>query len=154
MGVTSAVFQSDGSSPVCRDWLKTAVRPGEISCASSLRIRAGILSGPDAFLTLRFKRSLATPGCDMWNLRIVGKGVPSSWGIASSVSGVKTDWNCSDSISALVVLSLCGVPPRLRGAIPTFSCLWDLTYLQKVLESCFFQTLSKDVVDVIYVGSS
>ena len=62
MGAMFACFQSSGTHPCWRVWLKIKVSMEAISTASSFRRRLGMSSGPDTLLVTILFRSLATPG--------------------------------------------------------------------------------------------
>ena len=61
MAVKFAELQSMGTSPSTKVLRKVSVRIGANSSAKSFRIRAGIMSGPDALLGLIFLSSFRTP---------------------------------------------------------------------------------------------
>ena len=52
MGVTLAIFQSSGYTPIKSDWLKSIVKDGDKVSAVIFKMRQGIPSGPVAFLEL------------------------------------------------------------------------------------------------------
>ena len=64
---------------------------GAIASAQVLRIRFGMLSGPDALAGLRFLSNLATPSVLMVRLSRVGKGTPFHSGGSELSRLVKTD---------------------------------------------------------------
>ena len=49
-GHTFAFSQSDGNTPVSRDWVKMTCNIGDISLAQCFMINGEILSGPPALL--------------------------------------------------------------------------------------------------------
>ena len=79
---TLPCFQSSGTRPVCSVLLITIVRIWASSSEHSLRIRAGIMSGPVAFCGLLFCSSFLTPCSVTVILSTSGKGVPSGSGMA------------------------------------------------------------------------
>ena len=78
---------------------------GPTLSASTLRRRAGMLSGPDALCGSNFFRSLITPLTDTWIPGIWGKGLgPSSGKLLGSSSLLNTEQNWLLSIFALSLL--------------------------------------------------
>ena len=127
IGVTFAIFQSDGHMPDVRLSWKMCVRKGAISTAQVLRILLGMLSSPDALLTFIPCKSFKTPFSSIEMFSILGY---ESWrgGRGLDVSSlVKTDENCFSKISALDLLLSNNTPFYLRGLIPTLSILLDFT---------------------------
>ncbi|XP_077965928.1 uncharacterized protein LOC120337733 [Styela clava] len=59
-GITRAILRHEGKIPNEREQLKSSAKHGEMRSATSLRNRAGILSGPTAFLSFRFCISIIT----------------------------------------------------------------------------------------------
>ena len=80
MAVTFACRQSSGTVPSWSDLVKMMVKIGASSEAQSFKMRAGILSGPVAFLGLVFCKSFRTPSSSMWISSMSGKGVPDGLG--------------------------------------------------------------------------
>ena len=101
---------------VSRDFWEIVVKIGASSAASSRRILHGMLSGPEAFLTLSPASNFSTPLVLILRGEMRGVLGPDSLGILSTgdCGGVKTDLNCLFKISALSVASECNWPSTLR----------------------------------------
>ena len=84
MAVIFAERQSTGTSPSAKVLRKISVKIGANSSAKSYRIRAGIMSGPDALLGLIFLSSLRTPSLLISMSGIGGYGCPSGCGMFAS----------------------------------------------------------------------
>ena len=74
MGAMFTCFQSSGTHPCWRVWLKIKVSMGAISTASSFRKRLGMSLGLDALVVTILVRSLATPGSVTSSGVIMGEG--------------------------------------------------------------------------------
>ena len=75
MGETFARSQDEGISPVSKDFWKIIDKAGAISSAATLRIRAGIPSGPVALCGLRSESNLVTPETETVMLGMGGNEV-------------------------------------------------------------------------------
>ena len=69
-----ACFQSLGTLPVCREAVNSSFKQWEMGSAATLRMREGTLSGPDALLSLRSRRSFRTPSRETFISGIDGEG--------------------------------------------------------------------------------
>ena len=121
MAVTFAERQSTGTSPSTKVLLKISVRIGANSSAKSFKIRAGIMSGPDALLGLLFLSSYRTPSLLISMSGIGGYGCPSGCGMFVSSSWVNVDSYCMLSMFDLSSGSACIFPFSLSGATPLLS---------------------------------
>ena len=74
--------QSSGTVPELRDFWKIAVSDGDISSASSLRILAGIMSGPQALFGFILLNSFATPSSVTMMSGIGEQGSPLGCGLS------------------------------------------------------------------------
>ena len=94
MAETFADPQSSGTVPESRDFWKIAISDADISSASSLRILAGIMSGPQALFGLIFLKSFAAPSSVTMMAGIGEQGSPLGCGILEVSSRVKVDSYC------------------------------------------------------------
>ena len=105
IGEMLATLRSDGTIPVSNDCWKMDARIGAKMSASSFRIRAGIPSGPVAFLIFSDCRSLRTPpgSTIMWSAD--GNVEVPMLGMLLVFSVVKTEQNCLLKHDAFPLLS-------------------------------------------------
>ena len=97
----------------------------------SRRIRAFLLSGPDALCTFKLERSLFIPAGVIVKLGIFGWGLGPLSGISPGGSWVNADLNCRFNIFALPLASETRVPCSLREETPELSRLKLLIKDQK-----------------------
>ena len=135
MAETFADRQSSGTVPESRDFWKIAVSDGDISSGSSLRILAGIMSGPQALFVFILLNSFATPSFVTMMSVIGEQGSPLGCGILEVPSRVKVDSYCLFRILALSFGSACIFPFSFRLETPQLSFLRDFIYDQNLF--CF-----------------
>ena len=75
MGVTFAFCQSNGSSPVSKDFWKICCRIGTTCSAHVFKIVAVIQSGPGAFCCFSSFKSFTIPSVEIWigSIDLVGE---------------------------------------------------------------------------------
>ena len=139
MAVTSAFFQSSGSTPVSKDLLKSKHSGVASSLLSSCSTRAGTLSGPWAFLPSSFfKRSSTAFGVILTSVRKISLDLDPSrrCGTFDVSSLVKTLEKNELSVVALSASAVHNFPCSLMsGPIPVFDFVRLWTYFQNALGS-------------------
>ena len=91
IGVTFAFCQSNGSSPVFKDFWKICCRSGATCSAHVFKIVAVIQSGPGAFCSFSSLKSFTIPSVEIWigSIDLLGKLFKVGRFLQSSL--VKTD---------------------------------------------------------------
>ncbi len=122
-----AILCSYESSPVSNHCWKIKVKLSVSSYDNSLHILYGLLSRPEALITLTLTSNFWCPYMVMYSCWIVWKHGPIRWTSVESYF-VNTDLNCLLRMSALSKVLMCRVPIDFRQGNPMLSCIWDVMY--------------------------
>ena len=121
IGVTVALFQSDGVVPWCNEAWKTSVRAGVICSDVSRSRRVGSSSGPLALCGFKPDSSFSTPLGVTLMFGRSGMPLGPRSGVSVPFSFVKTEENWSFNMSAFSLGSSLGMPSFLSGEMPLLS---------------------------------
>ena len=108
IAVILAVFQSMGTSPICKDWVNISFNTGTSTDAKFFSIHVDTWSGPTAFMWFSAFKSFSTPFVEISipGMVLCLLGPLHVDGIFDWSSSVKIDLYCSESASAFAVVCL------------------------------------------------